>query len=180
MQCISTRELHNKMSVLLWQYLLFPYPFMFSTLMFTKTGCSKGKWEDLKFYCRHVTSVNVYWKLLFSLLCLFMFLLFFCPLLRSLSLSLSLHTQTQTNTAVTVAYYSGQVRARRWGLLNAGATVHQCLRNRGTCCDHRWRLAIYTCTYTRTYTHCLMRKYVINVNRHTLLVPKLQAHSPGS
>lgn len=66
------------------------------------------------------------------------------PLSFPPSLSLHSHTQTQTNTAVTVAYYLGQVRACRWGLLNAGATVHQCLRNRGTCCDHRWRPAIYT------------------------------------
>lgn len=132
-------------------------------------------------HSRHPASAKlcVHWKpFIFSSLPVYVFAYFYLLLLSiclflSLSLSLHPHTQTQTNTAVTVAYYSGQVRACRWGLLNAGATVHQCLRNRGTCCDHRWRLAVYTRTHappTRTHTRRGHAEYkrTVNANRHTL------------
>lgn len=101
------------------------------TMLFAETGDSKEKSDDLKFV--NVLKVFIF----FVSVCIFAYfylLLTFYPL--SL-LAFYPHPQTQTNTAVAVAYYSGQVRACRWGLLNAGATVHQCLRNRGTCCDHR-------------------------------------------
>lgn len=117
----------------------------------------KGKkWANLKF----VASVNLHQKaFIFSSLAVYSLSLFISSLslcvFCSLTLLLYPHTQTETNTAVTVAYYSGQVRACRWGPLNAGATAHQCLRSRGTCCDHRWWLAIYTHTYIPKPTHKL-------------------------
>ena len=140
--------------------------------MFAVAVSSKKKYHDLKLHRRHF--------LFPACLCLFLFapphLLLSCSFSPPLSIHIHTHTQTQTNTAVTVAYYSGQVRACRWGLLNAGAIVHQRLGNRGTCCDYRWRLAIYTNTHVHRPTHInrLQSKHVewkhtMDANRHTLL-----------
>lgn len=162
-QTSKLRLLQKKMFVLQFvidkiYFSFFSFSFLAQgSVMFAKTASSEDKSEDLEFHCRHLTSVNLCcfsFHFLFSAcwcLCLFLSSPYF-SLPLSLWLSLHPHTQTQTNTAVTVAYYSGQVRACRWGLLNAGATAHQCLRNRGTCCDHRWRLAIYTHTCTDLHT----------------------------
>lgn len=54
------------------------------------------------------------------------------------------------------------------GLLNAGATAHQWRRNGGSCWDHRWSLATYTCIYPDLPTQQLLRAHSINAKRHTL------------
>lgn len=152
----------------------FPSIYHQGSLMFADTGCSKEKkWANLKF----VASVNLHQKaFIFSSLAVYSLSLFISSLslcvFCSLTLLLYPHTQTETNTAVTVAYYSGQVRACRWGPLNAGATAHQCLRSRGTCCDHRWWLAIYTHIYTQTYSQtCRLPNmwHTMNANRNISL-----------